>query len=655
MALQKHEEYRKETHFPSIGKGFPAGFFDYRKNGDPMKCSLDDPSAPQAGSSGDEAGERLAGPYEPHVPSGWTGAACRILRHPVFWLVLALAPFLFLTSGPRHFNEGEAMYAEIAREMRAGGDWITPHLNGKRHFDKPPLLYWMIGAGQEALGETEFSARLWVALAALASIPVVSGIGSALYGRKVGWIAALVYAASLGPYTFGKLAMPDLLLMLWINLAILGYVKGYWDRGGGTGAWPVIMFASLALATLTKGLVGLGLPAAIIGLHALLSGRIRCFLSRKFICGLAVAAIIALPWVVAVALANPDFLGYFFIREHLLRFTGKRFPPDECLSLPVFLILTFVWTFPWLTLVPQALKQAMHRLRTASMHEGADLLPFLWLIVVIGLFSASHSRLEYYAMPAMPAFALLCGKLWADVLEPLPDGPSTRAFAAALALMTFIMVLAAGFAFVVLGPWKDLIFKAFTDSWPEAGWINGPEQAAMLDRMRVPALAAMAGGALFSFAALIAVLKSRPRIALGLLAAMMAPFFVMVHWGFTAVNPFESSYETAQIVKRAAGPDDMVVFQEPHEYMWTGGITYYTRRMVHILKDPKFEGVKDRLREPPDRFMDRGALIALWNSNRKVVVVADEAKGNVAETLTREGHATVVGKSGTQIVLSNGR
>lgn len=620
-----------------------------------MKLNRDETPSPPITFSGENAAADSAENAGTPPPSGWANAVRRLLRHPIFWIVLALAPLLLVNPGSRHLSEGEAMYAEVAREMRTGGDWITPHLNGKRHFDKPPLLFWLTAAGQETLGETEFSARMWPALATLASIPVMGGIGSALYGGSAGWIAGLVFATSLGPYTFGKLVMPDLLLMLWINLAILGYVRGYSDKAGGTGAWPLVMFASLGLASLTKGLLGIGLPTAIIGLHALLSGRIRYFLSRRLILGLSITALIALPWVIAVSRANPDFLGYFFIREHLLRFAGKRFPPDECLSLPVFLVLTFVWTFPWLPFVPQALKRGICRLKTGPVRKGADLLPFIWMAVVIGLFSVSHSRLEYYAMPAMPAFALLLGKLWADVREPGPDRPSTRALTVALAIMTLVMALAAAVAFVVFGPWQDLVFQTIADSWPQAGWIKGPAEIAILDRIRIPALAAMAGGALCSAGALVAVLKSRPSVGMGLMAAMMAPFFAMVLWGFTAVNPVQSGWKTAQTVKQAAGPDDMVVFQEPYEYMWTGGITYYTKRMVHILRDPRFDGIKDRLREPPERFLDLDTLLDLWNSKRKVVVVADEMEGDLVGTLEKAGHAEILGKSGTHTVLSNGR
>ncbi len=588
----------------------------------------------------------------PARPQGGGQAPARTVRRPLVWIVLAALPFFLFGLGAPALNDGEAMYAEVPREMRGGGDWVTPHLNGTRHFDKPPLTYWAIGAGQAVLGETEFAARLWPALATWATILVVGALGSTLYGARAGWLAALAFAASLGPYLFGRQVMPDAILSLWVALALLGYARGHARYGAGRGPWPWVMYASLGLAALTKGVLGAGLPAAIIGLHVLATGRLRATLSWRLAAGLGLAGAIALPWHLAVARANPDFLGYYLIREHLLRFTGQRYPQDEFLSLPVFLGLTLLWTFPWVALVPQVVWRAARRLAGQGMRKGEDLLPLLWMAVIVGLFAAAQSRLEYYALPAMSAFALLIGKLWDELLggaagEP---PPSARGLTLGLGTMAGLMVAAAAAALMVLGPAKGLVFRAFAASWPEAGWFGSPEQVATLDRIRIPTLATLAGVAALTGGALAAARRSRPGLACGLLAGMMAPVFVLIHWGFLVMEPYQSSRPIAEIVQRAAGPGDAVVVQEPHEYMWVAGITFYTQRMVTILKDPKFEGVAAVSREPAERFLNREELRALWASGLPLVVVADE-RGDVGAMLGRVRPAEVVGRAGGRVVL----
>jgi 4-amino-4-deoxy-L-arabinose transferase-like glycosyltransferase len=574
-------------------------------------------------------------------------------RYPLLWIALAALPFFLMDLGSPALNDGEGMYAEIAREMRLGDDWITPRLNGKRHFDKPPLIYWAAGIGQSLLGEKELAMRIWPALAAWATIPAVGAIGITLYTARAGWIGALVFATCVGPYIFGRMLMPDPLLYFWITLALLGYARGYMRSEKAARLWPWVMFASLGFASLSKGILGMGLPAAIIGLHVLLSGRLREFLSWKLLAGICLTAAIALPWPLAAAKANPDFLGYFVIREHILRFTGQRYPPDEFLPLSLFLILTWVWTFPWLALVPQALLRGFKRLRATTFKESEDLLLFLWIVIIIGLFSASRSRLEYYAMPTIPAFALLIGKLWDEVLGKDSQRLSTRGISIALGAMSVASVAAAIGALLVFGPGKDLVFETFRTGWPESGWTPGPEQIAVLDRIRIPSILTSSGVAVFVVGALAALRKSKPKICMTILTAMMIPIFFMVHWGFLVMEPFMSVRPIAEVVRETAKPADVVVFQEPHEYMWVGGIAFYTKRMVHIFKDPKFEGVESRRREPPERFLDRNGLLALWDSGKRVLVVADE-HGPLAAMLSRERPVQVIANMGGRVVFLNG-
>lgn len=582
------------------------------------------------------------------------GGILYIVRYPLLWVTLISLSFFFLNLSTPSLNDGEAMYAEIAREMRMSGDWITPRLNGTRHFDKPPLTYWLIGISQNYLGETEFAARMWPALATIATILVVGAIARTLYGRRAGALAALAYATSLGPYIFGRLVIPDMLLCFWIALAILAYLRGYGGNPRGGGPWPWLMFVCLGLCALTKGLLGFGLPVAVIGLHLLMSRRLLAFFSWRFAGGICLTAAIAAPWHIAVARANPDFLGYYFIREHFERFIGVRYPVDEFLPMSLFLALTFLWTFPWLALVPQALKRAAQRLLSPEWRKSPDLLPLIWIVFIVALFSASRSRLEYYALPAMAGFALLLGKLWSDLIEAEPGGPSRRAATVALGVMACVMGIAAVATLTVLGPAKDLVFRLVALSWPEAGWEGSPGQIALLDRIRMPAMAAMLGAALFAAGALAAVKKSRPRLACGLLSAMMAPLFVMVHWGFLVMEPYQSSRPIAEILRRSA-PADVVVFQEPHEYMYVGGITYYTKRMVTILKDPKFEGVAARRREPPERFLDSAGVMALWGSGKQVVLIADRSRKGLVESLARVWPVEILGRAGNLTVYATSR
>ena len=573
------------------------------------------------------------------------------LRHPLFWILLLSFPFQFLDIGRPAFTDGEAIYSETPREMRLSGDWITPRINGIQHFDKPPLFFWLTGLSQAFLGETEIAARLWPALANWATILIVGLIGGSLYGRRTGWLSALVFAICLWPYIFSRLVQPDPLLHFFIALAVLSYTKGIMKAKEGSWRWVWVLCLAVGLAGLTKGMLGIGLPAGIIGLHAIISGRLRGFFSWQAAGGALLFALIVLPWHLIVARENPDFFSYYFINEHLLRFTGQRYPADEFLSLPVFLCLTLIWTFPWMPLLPQALSGAFRRLKAKEWRGENDLLLLLWFTLVLILFSASRSRLEYYALPALPAFALLMGKWWDEWLQR-DDLTFSLSVTLALVSAAIVLGLSAIVAYKVLGSSNRILFDHFTTYWPASGWTGLSEQMSVLGRIRLPTSLVLTGAAILTLSSAIALRMSRPGFACGFLAGMMAPIFILVHWGFMVMEPFQSSRQVAEILKGLGG-DVVIVCPEPREYMWLGGITFYTNRMVYVLTDPKFDDNGSHRRKPADRFLNPEQLQRLWKSEKEVVLVLDQPDEKAAAGLLQLGRGHVVARIGSRVIVAN--
>src|SRR3982074_2743976 len=113
------------------------------------------------------------------------------------WVILGAAWFATLQVRPL-LDPDEGRYAEIPREMLASGDWITPHLNDLKYFEKPPLQSWATAVAYEAFGLREWSSRLWSVGLAFACLPLVSAWAARLYGRDGALLA--VTALALSPF-----------------------------------------------------------------------------------------------------------------------------------------------------------------------------------------------------------------------------------------------------------------------------------------------------------------------------------------------------------------------------------------------------------------------------------------------------------------------
>lgn len=550
-------------------------------------------------------------------------------------------------------TDGSTVYPQVAREMLHSGDWITPHLNGAVHLDKPPLVYWLIGLSQYLFGEREISARIWSVLAYWFTIPVIAGIGARLYGKRAGWLSALVFCTCMGPYLFSRLAAPDLILCFWIVLAVLSYIRAAMEKERHGLLFMLVMFGSLGMAGLTKGLLGMGLPAGIIGLHAVLGGRWRIFLSLRAAGGIAFMLAIQAPWYILTARANPDFLWYFFVREHVLRFTGQRYPRDEYLSAPVFLAFALTWTFPWAGLVPQAITGAFHRLRIQGWRKAEDLLPCLWCFLVIGLFTASGSRLEYYSLPAIPAVSLLLGRFWDESMQG-SSGIRSGFTVLSLAFMGIVLMSGAIAAWNLLGPSKEAIFQFMSRFWPSSGLSGADGRIAALDQLRIPSTAVLTGAAVASFAAAIGFYLSRPKFACALLVGLMIPVFLLSNWGFFLMEPFMSSRPIAGIIT-AGEPVDAVVIEDPHEYMWTSGIAYYCRKKLYVLKKTESGSLFSPQREQTGVFISREGLRDLCGSGKRIALVLERTPVSEARAMLSPLPFKEIGRAGPRVVYITGK
>src|SRR5262245_34835765 len=176
-----------------------------------------------------------AGVLSPRSSVLGRGESTRLLEHATFAYVavaiLAALIFLFHLGSPPLTSPNEGLYAEVAREMNATGEFVIPHANGVVYLEKPPLLYWLTALSMRVFGETAFGARLPSALAAIATVLVVCAAGRRLFGPLAGMLSGIVLATSLGVALVARQVLFDSLLTLWTTIALLGFWMGTEETG----------------------------------------------------------------------------------------------------------------------------------------------------------------------------------------------------------------------------------------------------------------------------------------------------------------------------------------------------------------------------------------------------------------------------------------
>jgi 4-amino-4-deoxy-L-arabinose transferase-like glycosyltransferase len=505
------------------------------------------------------------------------------------WILLAvLAAGWFCNLGYRHLvKPDEGRYAEIPREMVAGGDWLTPRLNGYKYFEKPALQYWVTAAAFTAFGQNEWAARLWPGLTGFLGVLLVFWAGKRLFAPPAGVCGAAVAASCALYAAIGHILTLDMALTFFMSASVFAFAVAQQDSGESERRrWMLAAWAAAALAVMTKGLVGIVLPAGAVALYVVIE-RDWKLLGRLHVLGggllfLAIAA----PWFIAVSLANPEFLRFFFIHEHFERFTTREHGRYQ----PVwyFVPVLLAGVLPWIVALFPALGRAWTRAPETRFQPRRFLL--LWCIAVFAFFSASDSKLVSYILPIFPALALLIG------IHLASASPRFALAQGAVAALLGIALAAASLWASADLPKALALFE--TDLPPDL-------YAGYLPWLTVGGIVLAAAGTASAW-----LCGRRPAAALTLALGGLA-WVQIVLSGHETLAPAFSAYHVVQKIRSDVKPD--VPFYVVDTFDHT--LPFYLNRTVTMV------GYKDELAQPiawePGKFLpDAAAFARAWQSDR---------------------------------------
>lgn len=513
---------------------------------------------------------------------------------PLIWLSLLCvlaAFFCFWDLRGLGFLDNEGRYAEVAREMLRTGDWITPRLNGEVFLNKPPLVFWLTALGFLAGGLTE-SVRWISGAATLATLLVLYDLGHRIWSPRAGLWTAAVYLTSAITVIEARILRPEPFLALFLCITLWGAVRvSEPQRGrdpGGRFWGPGALWLGVVLGIMAKGFLSLALPLIALAPALLLAGQLRkgrCYVPAW---GLVLAAALVLPWHVAAGLRNEGFWWDYVVNQHFLVFFDRKFPRDHIPD-PLWLAWAMfaLRLFPWLFLLPAAIRRQFHRARAAR--SVTEWLPLTWLGSISLFFSLSSGRLEHYFIPAVPAAALLVGG-YCDVWARYPGARTWRRY------LPFGSILIVGLAGLALGP---LVLR-----WTGA--------LTTVPRLLPLAFTAMGAVTVAGAASTALIGLRRPVPALLAVVLSFLVFAGCAAQALGAINALTSARCVVQRLDPHLVAESEVAYEAGEEYQLCGVLDFYLRRRV-LLPEPLGFIPPTYLKQYVQRlFEDRKQFVREW-------------------------------------------
>ena len=327
----------------------------------------------------------------------------------------------------------EARYSLISQSMNETGNYVTPHIKNTVYLEKPPLACWMTALSFKVFGENDFSARLFAGLCAWGCILLTFFIGRRFRDEKTGLYAAAVLTISVFPFVLGRINILDMPLTFFLCLSIwLGYLSLIKNQ---KRYMLYLFYFTCALAFLTKGIVGVVFPFAILILWLIWAGRWRHVIRLISPVGILIFLAVASPWLYLAQKENQDFLWFFFVREHFLRFTTQMHGKKE--PFYYFLPIIIGGAFPWVIYLLRAWQQ---NIKTYLFSKDENKLLAVWFLFIFLFYTVSSSKLAPYIAPVFLPIALLAGNLFRNHDEQVIPLSGKRKIIYRTVLIFFLLI-----------------------------------------------------------------------------------------------------------------------------------------------------------------------------------------------------------------------
>lgn len=486
---------------------------------------------------------------------------------PLLFAAAAVVLFFYNTGTMPLWSTDEGRHGEISREMWESKNFIIPQYFHVDYLEKPILSFALTALSIGTFGANSFAVRFVPAVSALLGILMIWFFTRRLLGSRAGEYAALMLLVTLGYVLVGRFGVIDMVMTFMLSGAFFSFMTAYFEKNRG---FYLLAYVFMGFGFLTKGLIGIVLPGAAMGLFILINRDFREIMKMHIFPGILILCAIILPWWISATSAKPDFFRVFILEHHFSRFATKSFGRTKpfWFYAPVLLGACF----PWSLLLPGAVRNVF------KSEEKKKLLFLLcWAAVIFVFFSIPKSKLPYYLLPiSMPVIVLCAAFVTSLEQKPRADGFARFAWEF-LRVLGFIAL--PGTVIAAFLPIKDVHFETLKTLLPFGGVI-------------------ISAGCLVSY-----YLYKKQRIAQSVLALsiMMGGLLLSVSNGMVRITPIESVYPEVRMIQKEMKPGDRVaIYSSPDDF--SDLYFYLKERPLIVGTDRGTLGHESRKKEPQDEW-----------------------------------------------------
>jgi 4-amino-4-deoxy-L-arabinose transferase-like glycosyltransferase len=610
------------------------------------------------------------------------------LPHVLTLLGLWLILFVAALSTPPLLDDADATHAQAAQAMLSTGDWVTLHVDGIRYLEKPPLPYWITALSLRLFAPhnppygraAAFAVHFPLALTILGLALLGYAWSRRAFNQTAALFTGVFLLTSAGVFLFTRVFIPDALLSLLLAFSLYALLRSLSSptqlppsaqnlgapssrpllgaKVGLQNLWPYAMWAALALAVLTKGLVSVVFFFGTALVFLTWTNQLNQWRRLRPVTGILFFLAIAAPWHILAGLRNTagagghGFFWFYFINEHVLRFLGRRIPRDYN-KLPAYLYwsLHLVWLFPWSLFAPAALFYAWRHRRAAlvrttdTFRQQTILILTIFSTLVLLFFSLSTNQ-EYYTFPIyLPVLMLLAAALCNIESAPHYSLLTTLYSLSFAAFMTIGLAISAALSYGLYSA-RHLPFIPdigallahrgvgdYTLSMSHFFDLTGPSFAAL----RLPATLALIAFLIGPATAWILHTRRQPVAAILTVALTSTTFLVAAHIALVRFSPMLSSAnfaDTIQTLERThqISPTNQVLIYGDQAF--GSSIPFYLNRRVELVDGRSTSMLfGSTFPDAPPIFLAPADLLAQWGTGPRKLLFVPLEKRDVVDQL----------------------